>query len=173
MIFGLRHYQLRALVDRIVGAVPINDHAINAAADHVINLALDLCGIGRAVANIHVVRPSEPQQQMGINFRRRTRIQQRVNVDLAHIARAPVAIRLAREIVRCTGVIGSLSGQRCVRHHVRGAGRTKGRHREDHYCNCTTFTTHRVLRSGIAEGLHTLWPGQGKARLPVDFLLLA
>lgn len=173
MIFSLGHHQLGALVDRIVRPVPVNDHAIDATADHIINLPLDLRGIGGAVADIHVVRPSEPQQQMGINFRRRARIQQRVNVNLAHIARASVGVRLSRKTIRCTGVIGGLSGQRCVRHHVRGVGRTKGRHCKDEYCNCTTFTTHRVLRSGIAEGLHTLWPRQGKARLPVDFLLLA
>jgi hypothetical protein len=42
MFLGLSHHQLRSLVDGIVWAVPVNDHAIDAAADHVCDLTLDL-----------------------------------------------------------------------------------------------------------------------------------
>ena len=61
MVFRFRHHQLRTLINRIVGAVPVNDHAIDAPADHVVNLPLDLSGIGGAVADIHVLRSAEPR----------------------------------------------------------------------------------------------------------------
>ena len=74
MVFGLRHHQLRSLIFGVVGTVPVDDHAVDAAADHVINLALDLRGIGGVVADVHVRRVAKPQEQVSIDFRRRAGI---------------------------------------------------------------------------------------------------
>jgi hypothetical protein len=54
MALRLRHHHLRRLVHRIPRPIPINDYSIDAAADHIINLALHLRRVRRAVANIHV-----------------------------------------------------------------------------------------------------------------------
>jgi hypothetical protein len=42
MALCLRHHQLRCLVDGIPRPIPIDDYSIDAAADHVINLTLNL-----------------------------------------------------------------------------------------------------------------------------------
>jgi hypothetical protein len=68
MSFRLCHHEFGCLIDGIVWAVPIDNHAINAAADHVGDLVMDLVGIRRTIAHIHVVRAAEPQQQMGIDL---------------------------------------------------------------------------------------------------------
>ncbi len=61
MIFRFGHDELRCLVDRVIGAVPVDDHASYASADHVRNLALDLRGIGRAIADIHMIVLAKPE----------------------------------------------------------------------------------------------------------------
>lgn len=48
------------LVAGCVLTVPVNHGAFDAATDHVFNLAPYLYRIGRAVADIHVVRTAEP-----------------------------------------------------------------------------------------------------------------
>ena len=53
--FGFRHDHLCGLVLEAIRTVPIDDHAINAAADHVGNLTVDLRRIGGTVAHVHVV----------------------------------------------------------------------------------------------------------------------
>jgi hypothetical protein len=55
MLFGLLHHELRGLIHGITRPVPIDNHAIDATADHVVYLALDLVRIGGAVADIHVI----------------------------------------------------------------------------------------------------------------------
>ena len=60
MAFRRRHHQLRRLINRIALAVPIDDYAIDAAADHVVDLTLHLCRIRLAVAVVHVARLAEP-----------------------------------------------------------------------------------------------------------------
>lgn len=54
MILGFSHDKLGCLIGGTVRTVPINDYAIDTAADHVCDLAFDLCGIRRAVADIHM-----------------------------------------------------------------------------------------------------------------------
>jgi len=95
MILGFGHDELRGLVDGVTGAVPIDDHASDAAADHVRNLALDLRGIGRAIADIDVVTLAKPEHQVGVNLGRRSGIKQSVNIVLTDISSPQVAIRLA------------------------------------------------------------------------------
>jgi hypothetical protein len=55
-----------------------------------------------------VLRLAKPQQQVGINFGLRTRIQKRVNVYFADIGRAEIAVCLGGEAIGCAGVIGGL-----------------------------------------------------------------
>jgi hypothetical protein len=45
MCFHFRHHQLGNIILKVTGAVPVHDHAINAAADHVLNLSAHLRGI--------------------------------------------------------------------------------------------------------------------------------
>jgi hypothetical protein len=51
MSFRLRHNQFRGLVDAVVGAVPVDNHAVNSAADHICDLPMDLFGVSRPVAD--------------------------------------------------------------------------------------------------------------------------
>jgi hypothetical protein len=120
MVLGFRHDQLRRLIDRVVGTVPVDDHAVDAAADQVRDLALNLIRVGGAVADIHVLRPAKPQKQVRIHLRRRPGIEQRMDVDLAYVTGAPVAVRLIHEAVGCARVVGGLSGESRGGYHVRG-----------------------------------------------------
>ena len=117
MLFGLRHHQLCGVIDGVSRAIPVDDHAVDTAADHVRNLAMDLIGVGGTIANIHVVQSSEPQQQMRINLRLRAGIKQRVDVHLADISRAGVAICLAAEIIGGARIVSGLRGQGSGRHY--------------------------------------------------------
>ena len=60
MSFSLGHHQLRSLVDAIVRAIPVDNHSVNSAADHVCDLPVDLVCIRGTVTDIHVVRTTEP-----------------------------------------------------------------------------------------------------------------
>jgi hypothetical protein len=122
MGFGCGHDQLRSLIDGVAGTVPINDHAIDAAAHHVIHLRLSLSGVGGTVADIHVVGLAEPHDHVGINFRCCAGIEQRVNVDLAYVSRALIAVRLSRKSVGGAGVVRGLRRERSRGHNVSGAG---------------------------------------------------
>lgn len=59
--FRLCHHQFRGLVDAVVRSVPVDNHPVNSAADHIFDLPMDLLCVGRVVADIHVIRASEPQ----------------------------------------------------------------------------------------------------------------
>ena len=116
MFFRLRHHQLGCLIRRSARTVPVDDHAVDAAADHVVDLAFHLAGVGRAVTDVHVVRASEPDHQVSVDLGRVAGIKQRMNVRLADIPGATVAIGLRDKTVGRAGVIGSLSrkgGGRC------------------------------------------------------------
>jgi len=110
MALSGRHHQLRRLIFRVVRSVPIDDHAINAAADHVIDLAVNLVWIGRTVAHVHMVRLSEPYHQMGVDLGVVSRVKQSVNVNFADISGAQVPIRLGCKTVSRARVVCSLSG---------------------------------------------------------------
>ena len=134
MAFGLCHDRLRRLVDEIVWSVPVDNHSINAAADHVINLVLDLRRISGTIADIHMAGLPKPEQQVGIDLRRRSRIKQRVDVDFADVSGSPIAVRLAQETVRRARVVGGLSRESGSRYHVGGARRTQA-HTSENGCN--------------------------------------
>ena len=55
MVLRLGHNQLRRLVDGIVRTIPIDDHSIDAPADHIINLTLDLRHVRGTIADVHVL----------------------------------------------------------------------------------------------------------------------
>lgn len=93
MGFGLCHDLQSGLIQSIARSIPVEDHAIDAPVDHVVNLALNFGGIGGVVADVHVVRLAEPEDHVGINFRSRTGVKQRVDINLAHIPGAEIAIR--------------------------------------------------------------------------------
>jgi len=111
MSFRLCHNQLCGLINTVVGPIPVDNHAVNSPADHIRDLAMDLICVTRVVADVHVIRASEPQQEMGIDLGGRARIEQRMNVDLADTAGSRVPIALGRKAVRCTCIICRLCGQ--------------------------------------------------------------
>jgi len=105
MRFRFRHDQLCCLIRRAVFAIPVDDDAVNSATDHIFDLMVYLRSIGRVVANIHVVRAPEPNQEVSVDLGGRARIKQRMDVNFADISRAKISIRLGRKIVGCAGVI--------------------------------------------------------------------
>lgn len=104
------HHKFCGLIDAVVRAIPIDDDAIDSAADHVRDLIVDLACVGGTVAHIHVVRSSEPQKQVRINLCARARIQQRVHVYLADVAWTGIAIGLGDKSIRGARVVRRLSG---------------------------------------------------------------
>jgi hypothetical protein len=111
--FRRRHHHLRGLIREAAWPIPIDDHAVDAAADHVVNLILYLDWIRGIVAHIHVVAVAEPEHQMRVNLGRGSGIKQRMHVDLADVARAQISIRLGSKGVRCAGVVRGLGGEGC------------------------------------------------------------
>jgi hypothetical protein len=123
--FGLLHHQLRCLVDVVAGAIPIDNDAINAAADHIVDLTRDLIGVGGAVAHVHMVRLAEPEEQMGVYLGGCAGVEQGVDIKLAHIARSAVAIRLRLKCISRAGVVRGLRSEGGGRHDVRRSGPTQ------------------------------------------------
>lgn len=76
MSFRFGHDQLCGLINTVVRTVPIDHDAVNAPADHVDDLIVNLCRIGRTVADVHVIRSPEPQEQMSIDLCIRARVKQ-------------------------------------------------------------------------------------------------
>src|ERR1700691_283342 len=124
MALRRRHNLLCGLVDRVTLSVPVDDYAINAAAHHIVNLALHLRRICLAVADIHMARTTEPQNHMGIHLGGSPRIKQRVDIDLAYIPSALVVVRLLRKAVGRTRVVRGLSGKGCGGDYIIGTGLT-------------------------------------------------
>jgi hypothetical protein len=118
MLFRLRHDELRGLIDGVVGSVPVDDDSIDSPADHVINLGVNLRRIGGAVADIHVIRLSEPQKQVGVDLGCSSGVEQGMNVDLADISRTQIAVGLRRKTIRCAGIVIDLRAQRGRGHDI-------------------------------------------------------
>lgn len=105
-------------------------------------MTLDLYRIGRTVADIHVARLAEPKNHVSINFRSRTRIEERMDVNLTDISGAAVAIGLVREAIGRACVVGSLSSESGGRQHVGRAGTAQGRNSQDQNCNRKMLLKH-------------------------------
>lgn len=93
MLFRLRHHQLRRLIDRVTRTVPVDDYAINASADHVRDLAVNLGRIGGTIADVDVPGAAPPEQQVRVNLGRRPGIEQRTQIHFADVVGSKVAIR--------------------------------------------------------------------------------
>jgi hypothetical protein len=110
MALGLRHDKLCRLIDAVVWTVPVENDAVDATADHVRDLLVHLYGVSGTVPNGHVVRSSEPQDEVSVHFAGRARIKQRVYIHLAHIAGTQISIALSGETIRRTCVVRGLCG---------------------------------------------------------------
>lgn len=55
MRFRLSHDEFCCLIRRAVFSIPVDNDAVDSAADHVFDLVVDLRGIRRLVAHIHMV----------------------------------------------------------------------------------------------------------------------
>ena len=113
MCFSFGHNKLCGFIDIVAGSrpVPVDDYAIDASADHVVDLPMHLRGIRRAVSDVHVVGAAEPQHEMGIYLGVGTRIKQRMHVSLADVSRTGVAVGLRQETVGRARVICGQSFQ--------------------------------------------------------------
>ena len=68
MGFSFCHDEFGGLVFVIVRTIPIDDHAIDSAADHVGDLSVNVRGVRGTVTDVHVVRASEPDHEVGIDL---------------------------------------------------------------------------------------------------------
>lgn len=112
MRFRLLHHQLRGLILKITRPVPVDDHAVNASAHHVIDLALHLIRVDRAVADVHVARLAEPYHQVRVDPGGCAGIKERMNVGLADIPRAEIAVGLGLKRIGSAGIVAGLSCKR-------------------------------------------------------------
>ncbi len=119
MSFSRRHHELRSLIDGISGTVPIDYDAVDAPADHVVYLIIDLSCVVGIVADVHMVRAAEPKHKVRVDLGSRAGIEQRMNVNLADVSRAVVAIGLGKKAIRGAGIVGGLGCERGGRDHVR------------------------------------------------------
>ncbi len=60
MLLSLGHDQLCGLINRIIRAIPVDDHTVDTAADHIRDLIVNLHEIRRTVADIHMIWRPEP-----------------------------------------------------------------------------------------------------------------
>lgn len=127
MFFGFGHHQLRSLVDAVSRTIPVDDHAIDAAADHICDLIVNLGSVDGVVADIHVVRAAEPQHEVGVDFCIRAGIEQGVHVYLADVSGAGVPVALAGEIVSCARIVSGQGSQRGCRYDRVACGAHTGR----------------------------------------------
>ena len=106
------HRQCGGVVVRTAGTIPIDDHAGDATADHVINLRVHLRGIGGVIAHIHVVTHAKPGHEMCVYGGCGTAVQQRADWNFAYAAGSDIPIALSLKTRSGTGIVGSL-GREC------------------------------------------------------------
>jgi len=108
MLFDFRHYRQRSLIaERVPKSVPVDDHTVNTAADHVRNLTVDLRGILGVVTDTHMARIAKPGHQMRIHLGACASIQKRMDVHFADIPGPHISIALRAKSIGCTGIVGS------------------------------------------------------------------
>lgn len=122
MLLHFSHHELGGLVNGVARPVPVNNHAIDTAADHVYDLFVNLGRVRRTVAHVHMVRSAEPEQEMSVDLGVSTGVQQGVDIHFAHVTGACVAVALAGETACGAGVVSSLRCQGCGWNHEVGGG---------------------------------------------------
>lgn len=135
---GFIHDHFRGLVDGITRAVPVQNDAVNSAADHVLNLFLDLDGIGGVVAHIHVVRLPEPQHHVSEDLGRSTGVKQRMNIHLADVGSTGIAVGLRCEAGGRAGVTRGLRRQGSCGNDFETAREAGHGKQQAHYSRCKT-----------------------------------
>ncbi len=83
--FSFSHHEFRRVVDAVVWAIPVDDDSVDSSTNHVIDLTVNLRRIAGVVAHIHMIGTAEPQQEMSEHFAVGAGVEQRVDVDFAHI----------------------------------------------------------------------------------------
>jgi hypothetical protein len=77
MLFDFRHHRQRSLIgESVPKSVPVDNHALNTAADHVRNLTVDLRRILGVVTNAHMAWIAKPGHQMRVHLGTRSGIQE-------------------------------------------------------------------------------------------------
>ena len=123
MLFGFRHHRQRCLVgERIAKSIPVDDHTLNAAANHVRDLTVDLRGILRAVPDVHMARIAKPRHQMRVHLAARTRIQERMDVQFAGVAHAHISIALQLKGTCRTSIVGGFGLKSGSRNYIEVSG---------------------------------------------------
>jgi len=110
MILRFCHHKFGGVVFAVVRTVPVNDHAVDTAADHVGDLLMNLSGIRGVVANVHVVRSSKPHHHVCVDLGGRPWIQQRVHVHFADVSGASIVVALFDKTVGGAGIVCRLIG---------------------------------------------------------------
>lgn len=147
MSFRFVHHQPGGLITVAIRAVPIHYDAINAAADHVLQLAPDLCAVVRTIAHVHMVLTAKPQHEMSVQFGARSRIQQGMDVFLADVARGSVTVFLPGKAGRGAGVVGFQGAQSGGRANGQGPRHSCGESQEQD-TDCQDKTMHRLPACG-------------------------
>ena len=123
MLFGFSHHRQSSLVAESVSrSVPVDDHTIDAPADHVRDLTMDLRRILRAVAHIHVAGIAKPGHQMSVYLGARTGIQKRMDIQLADIASTHISVALRLERIRRASIVGGFGLKSGGRNYFEGSG---------------------------------------------------
>lgn len=148
MGFRFRHDEFCGLVDVVVWTIPIDDDAVDSTADHVRDLIVNLLRVCRTVADIHVVRPSEPQEQMSIDLRVRARIEQRMHIHFAYVAGSGIAVGLLGKNIGSAGIVRRLGCERGSGHDI-VSGHTYTGNLQQQRCDTEHLSKH--LSSGAEE----------------------
>ena len=123
MLLDFRHYRQRSLIgESVAKSIPVNDHPVDAAADHVRDLTMDLCWILRAVTDAHMARIAEPGHQMRVYLGVRTWIQERMDIQLAGIAGTHISIALRLESTCRTSIVGGFGLKSSSRNYFEVSG---------------------------------------------------
>ena len=127
MLLHFLHHANRSSVCVVCGTVPINDQSIDAAADHVHDLAVNLSLVPGNVADLHVTVIAEPRHEVGNDLRARARIQKCMNILLADICSGRISVGLRHEAVCSACIVGGQCLQRCCGNDLQITGDERGR----------------------------------------------
>ena len=123
MLFDFCHYRQRSLIgERVPKSIPVDDHALNTAADHVGNLTVNLRRILGVVTDTHMAWIAKPGHQMRVHLGTRSGIQERMDVHLAGIASSHVSVALRNKSIGRAGIVGSLGLKSRSRNYIEASG---------------------------------------------------